>query len=128
MSKTKTARSPDTIRAIVSVAVAGVVASMVSVLLFGELASVLSTIAGVAIAVGNLWTIAYVIRGFLAPQRFRLPFALVASAKLTVLLGGIYLLLWKGWVEPLPLALGLGALPFGIIFGFAGVPQVQEES
>ena len=112
MSKTETPKTDTTIRAIVSVAVAGTVASMVSLLVFDEARALLSTLAGVAIAVGNLWSIAYVIRGFLAPARWRLPFALIASSKM----------------EPLPLALGLGALPFGIIFGFASPPQAQEES
>jgi hypothetical protein len=114
-------------RAIVSVGVAGVVASMVSFLVFSNVRAVVSTLAGVGVAIGNLWSIAYVIRGLVVPSRFRLPFALVASAKMVVLLGGIYLLLWKGWVDPLPLALGLAALPFGIIFGFIRMAQVQEE-
>lgn len=128
MSKTETPKTDTTTRAIVSVAVAGAVASIVSLLVFDEPGALVSTLAGVAIAIGNLWSIAYVIRGFLAPARWRLPFALIASAKMALLLGGIYLLLYKGWVEPLPLALGLGALPFGIIFGFASPVQAQEES
>ena len=128
MAKTETSPSHTTVRAIVSVAVAGVVAAIVSVLVFGEVRALVSTVAGVAIAIGNLWSIAYLIRGLLASTRWRLPFALVASSKMALLLGGIYLLLWKGWVDPLPLALGLAALPFGIIFGFAAVPEAQRES
>jgi hypothetical protein len=110
------------------VGVAGIVAAMVSLLVFGKVEAVVSTLAGVVIAIANLWSIGYVIRGLLAPVRWRLPFALVASTKMVLLLGGVYLLLWKGWVEPMALCLGLGALPFGLILGFAGMTPAGEES
>jgi hypothetical protein len=95
---------------------------------FSDVHAVVSTVVGAAIAMGNVWSIACLIRGFVATSPWRLPFALIASAKLAVLLGGIYLLLWKGWVMALPLALGFGALPFGVIFGFASPPRAQQES
>ncbi len=128
MSRTNPPQAESTMRAVVSVGIAGIAAAMVSLLVFEKVEAVVSTLVGVAIAVGNLWSIAYVVRGLLAPVRWRLPFALVASTKMALLLGGVYLLLWKGWVEPMPLCLGLVALPVGLILGFAGMTPAGEES
>jgi hypothetical protein len=35
--------------------------------------------------------------------------------KIVVLFGGIWILLTKGWVDPIPLVVGYGVLPLGIV-------------
>jgi len=43
-----------------------------------------------------------------------------AAVKIIVLFGGIWVLLTRGWVDPIPLVVGYGVLPMGIaISGFA---------
>ena len=43
--------------------------------------------------------------------------AVPVLAKMTVLFGGVWLLMAKGWVAPLPLVIGYGTLPLGIALG-----------
>ena len=82
---------------------------------------------GAAVAAANLWVITVVVRGMLGGKRSRVPWPLIAVAKMGVLFGGLYLLLTNGWVDLLPLLVGLGALPIGVVAGQLGAPHPVEE-
>ena len=66
-------------------------------------------------AVANLWSIVMIVRGLLAAKRGKTPWGLIAALKLVVLFGGLYLLLKSGIAELMPLLVGYGALPIGIV-------------
>jgi hypothetical protein len=104
-------------RAFWSVGLCGVVLSVGSFFVLDELRGSISVGFGAALAVFNFWMTAYLVRGFLAPAGIRLPWPLIATVKLVVVLGGVYLLLEREVLSVLPLAIGFGALPLGIVFG-----------
>jgi len=115
-------------RALWSVAIIGAATTLVAAVASGARPAV-SVAFGAAIAVSNLWAIGLVVRGLLGPKRGSTPWALLAVAKFTVLIGGLYFLLKSGWVDLLPLLIGYGALPLGIVAGQLGAPHpVHEET
>src|SRR5690349_6312952 len=88
--------------AIWSVAISGLVLTLLSLQLFG-VGGVVSTASGGALAVVNLWVIARMVRGFLGgPARAWGPIGLFKLAALLIVLG---ILLKRGFAEVLPLAL-----------------------
>lgn len=108
-------------------AVAGVGAAMaLGTLALAGARAATSVALGGAVAAGNLWALARIVGAVLpsspghgpspAPPR-RAAWALVAGPKMLGLVGLVGLLMRHGGVEPLPLLLGLGALPVGIVIG-----------
>ena len=55
-----------------------------------------------------------------AGRRGGLAWGLLAVVKIVVLFGGMWLLLTRGWVDPIALLVGYGALPLGISAGTLG--------
>lgn len=82
----------------------------------------LSVLCGVLIALGNLWLLSRSVSNLLKGQGGA--WAGVALFKFMALCGLIYLLIESGWVEPIGLAVGFGALPVGILLsGVFGIPS-----
>lgn len=103
----------DIAPALWSVAIVGVVLSLLSLQVFG-LGGVVSTGLGGALAVLNLWLIARMVRGFLGggPGRAWGPIGMIKLAALFIVLG---IILKRGLAEVLPLAFGYASLPLGIV-------------
>ncbi len=74
-----------------------------------------SVVVGAIVATANLWVLSRAVRNLLAPAGNKLPWSAVAVAKFFVLLALSYGLVKCGAVLPLGLAVGFGALPFGIL-------------
>lgn len=110
-----------------AVGVFGAVLSAGTALLTGDLRESFSAVAGVSIALLNLWMTAYLVRGFVDPLGIRLPWSVIAVVKLLLLLGLTYVLLRRGVLSLLPMAVGFGALPLGIVFGQTRGRSVKEE-
>jgi hypothetical protein len=70
---------------------------------------------GGVVAGANLWLIARVVRAFLSPGGSKAPWFALVLLKLTVLVGGAFLLLHTGVIDLMPLIVGYGALPLGIV-------------
>jgi hypothetical protein len=70
---------------------------------------------GGAIALANLWALGVLTRGLLLGTRRKAAYIVLAVLKFGVLVGGCTALVRAGVVGLLPLALGYGALPLGII-------------
>jgi len=104
-------------RAFWSVGICGVLLSAGSLVVFDALIDSVSVVVGASTALLNFWMTAYLVRGFLAPAGIRLPWPLIATIKLVVVLGLLYWLLQRELLNLLPLVLGFAALPLGIVFG-----------
>ncbi len=76
--------------------------------------AMLSVAAGAAVGVANLWMIARIVRSFLGGGTARGSWTAFAVLKFSLLMGGVYLLLTRGSLEVLPLAIGYASLPVGI--------------
>jgi hypothetical protein len=71
---------------------------------------------GAALAVGNLWAVARMVRGFLNPAGgVRSPWISLAMLKFGLLFLGVMFLVRGGHAQILPLAIGYAALPLGIV-------------
>jgi len=73
---------------------------------------------GALIGVGNLWSIASVVRGLVRGNA--LPWSLVAALKFAALLFVVFIVLKNHWASAVALALGYAALPVGIVIGQLG--------
>jgi len=85
-----------------------------------------SVAAGVVVAVGNLWALARVVGPLLvgsAGGGSAARYGALAGLKILVLFGGLWLLMARGWVTPLPLLVGYGCLPLGIATGSLLAPR-----
>ena len=83
---------------------------------------------GTLLAALNLWALGWVVRGLLHGSRLRASYAVLAAFKFAVLVGAGYGALAMGLVDPLPLAIGYGALPLGILVGqLLLTPRLREE-
>lgn len=100
----------------------GMLLCLLSLALFGAVAC-LSTAVGVIIATLNLLVLSKTVHHMV--QGGGGSWAMVAVFKFLVLLAVTYLLIDSQLVSPLGLALGFGALPFGILVGSAlgGTPS-----
>lgn len=94
----------------------GALLCLFSLVLFGSTAW-FSTAVGVAIASLNLLVLSKTVQHMV--QGGGGSWAVIAGVKFLVLLGVTYLLIDSRLVTPLGLALGFGALPFGILVGSA---------
>ena len=71
---------------------------------------------GGLLAVGNLWAVAKMVRGFLNPSGgVRSPWVSLAMLKFGLLFLGVMFLVRGGFAKILPLAVGYAALPLGIV-------------
>jgi hypothetical protein len=104
-------------RAFWCVGLVGTSLSVGSIFVLQDFQSTVSVAVGAAIALLNFWMTSYLVRGFLAPTGMRLPWPLIATIKLVVVLGGVYVLLDREVLSLLPLVVGFGALPLGIVLG-----------
>ncbi len=114
-----------------AVAASGVVIVVLALLAFGFRAG-LGAAVGAALATSNLWLLGKIIGALLPPgdegdegddaprdgARARgssaLLWSFLAALKILVLFGGAWMLMTKGWVSPMALCAGYGALPVGI--------------
>jgi hypothetical protein len=104
-------------RALTAVAVVSVVLTALAPLAFGN-GALLGAAIGGALAFSNLWVIAVVVRGFL--RGAGLPWGAFAALKFLALLFLVWIVLKNGWAEPVALAFGYAALPFGIVVAQLG--------
>lgn len=82
---------------------------------------------GVVLALSNLWTIERFVRVYLTSERGR--WAGVALLKSAMLFGLVALLVKSGAVDVLPLVLGFGALPLGVVIaGLWPAAPAREET
>ncbi|MFO0568343.1 MAG: hypothetical protein U0263_21965 [Polyangiaceae bacterium] len=126
MTTTRADKDGSTHRALWAVVLVGALATGGAFVMGG--APVARSVAvGAVVALGNLFAIGLVVRGILNGKKSRVPWPLVAVLKMTLLFGGLYLLLKSGFVSLLPLLVGYGALPIGIVAAQLGAPQPVEE-
>jgi hypothetical protein len=129
---------PDAARiAAVAGGIIGVALTIGALAMFGG-RTALSVSGGAVIAVANLLTMSAIVRGILPPapeeaddpadaeekdiepdhaargKRGGAAWGAFALVKMLVLFGGIWILLTRGLVDPIPLAIGYGVLPLGI--------------
>jgi hypothetical protein len=110
-----------------AVVLVGIAASVAAVALVGPRVA-LGVGIGAAAAAANLWVLTRVVRGFLSGAN-GLPWGVIALVKMTFLFGGLYLLVKSGVAGVMPLVLGFGALPVGIVLSqMWAAPTVGEES
>ncbi|HEX2870129.1 MAG TPA: hypothetical protein VHP33_02710 [Polyangiaceae bacterium] len=92
---------------------------------------VLGVALGAVIAAFNLWSLGRIVRAFM--NGAGLPWVLLAALKLVGLLAVVAVVLKLGITTVIPLAVGYGALPLGIVFAQLGAarprvatsPQIQ---
>lgn len=112
--------------ALVGVIGAAVVLSLGSLFLGGPRFALGVAIGG-AIAPLNLWVFAQVGDAFLSRRGNTAPWAVIATVKLAVLLGGVWLILRSGVASGLSLIVGYGALPLGITVGTLFGPRPPDD-
>jgi hypothetical protein len=100
--------------AIIAVSIFGL-AGTLAALWLGGTRPARSVAIGAAIAAGNLWVLAQMVRGFLANKGASVPWAIVAVLKFVLLFGAMYVLVKTRTVDILPFVIGFGALPIGIV-------------
>lgn len=127
MSET-TAETDGSIRAaLVSVAIVGLVETVVAVAAFGSRAA-LGVAIGAAAATANLWALSRLVRAFFARRRV-LPWSVIGLLKFVALIGALFFVVERGIADAIPLAIGFGALPVGIVvFQLWAAPKLREES
>ncbi len=101
-------------RAILAVSMVGLVGTVTSIWLGGA-STARSVAIGAAIAVGNLWLLAQMVRGFLGRSGAAAPWSVIAVLKFVALFGAMYVLVKARVVSLLPCVFGFGALPIGIV-------------
>lgn len=142
-TRTDAPEGPDAAAvAAIAAGVIGAVLSVAALGIYGS-RTALSVAVGAIIAVANLVTMSAIIRALLKPpdeaeaaspaegaepapeprepvdhraegKRGGAAWGLFAAIKILVLFGGIWILLTRGWVDPIPLVVGYGVLPIGI--------------
>ena len=90
------------------------------------LRSMLSLSAGALLAFLHLWLIALVVRGRMGHLNPNVPWGLVGVLKFVLLFGLVYGLVKTEWVQVLPLIIGYGALPLGIVAAQMNFVPKQE--
>jgi hypothetical protein len=105
------------------IALTGAVLTLASPFVIGKHA-VVGVALGSAIAAFNLWSLARIVKAFM--NGAGLPWVLLAALKLFGLLAVIALVLKLGITTVVPLAVGYGALPIGIVFAQLGAARAQQ--
>lgn len=119
-------RDPTLTAAYLGVAASGAVLLVLSGSFLGSRA-VGAVALGVVLAVSNLWVLERFVRVYLQSEGGR--WAGIALLKAAVLFGLVALLVKSGAVDVLPLTLGFGALPLGVVVaGLWPTPRTREES
>ena len=103
--------------ALYAVALCGALLTLASPFVLGS-KGVVGVALGAAIATLNLWALGRIVRAFM--NGAGLPWVLLAALKLVGLLALIALVLKLGITTVIPLAIGYGALPVGIVFAQLG--------
>jgi hypothetical protein len=88
--------------------------------------SMLSLSAGALLAFVHLWLISLVVRGRAGQLNPNVPWGLVGVLKFILLFGLVYGLVKSQWVQVLPLIIGYGALPLGIVAAQMNFVPKQE--
>jgi hypothetical protein len=112
--------------AIKGVAITAAVLTVVVLLSFGTRQALGVGIGG-AIATVNLWVFARMSEAFLARRGTAAPWGIIGVIKLTLLLGGVWLIIRHDIVGAGWLALGYGSLPLGITLGTLFGPKPPDE-
>jgi hypothetical protein len=123
---------------IVAVLFCGLIFGVVGFAVVDWRAGLGATLGGL-IAAANLWVFARVGQAFVSRQGNTAPWAIIALLKMTLLFGGVWMILRTGSVSALSLIAGYAALPIGITIGSlfgpkppldgaAGGPQTRASS
>jgi hypothetical protein len=105
------------------IALTGAVLTLASPFVIGKQA-VLGVALGAAIAAFNLWSLARIVKAFM--NGAGLPWVLLAALKLIGLLVVVAGVLQLGITTVVPLAVGYGALPIGIVFAQLGAARARD--
>jgi hypothetical protein len=103
-----------------AIALTGAVLTLGSPFVLGQ-RGVVGVALGSAIAAFNLWALARIVRAFV--NGAGLPWVLLAGFKLIGLLALVALVLQLGLTTVVPLAIGYGALPVGIVIAQLGAAR-----
>ena len=98
------------------VAGAGALLSLGMLFFFGLRAGI-STAVGAALACANLYILSRVVAAMLGRGSSVKAWRAVGVVKMISLIAAVWLLLTTGLVDPIPLVVGLGALPLGLATG-----------
>lgn len=88
---------------------------------------------GIGVAIGgtiaplNLWVFAQVGEAFLSRRGATAPWAAIATVKLVLLLGGVWLILRSGYASGLQMIVGYSALPVGVTIGSLFGPKPPDD-
>lgn len=107
-------REPGLRLALWSVVLVGLALALLAGIFAGG-AAMLSVGVGAAVAALNLWSITLVVRGQFGKLSPNVPWGVVGMLKFILLFAGVYGLIRSGLVQVLPLLIGYGALPLGIV-------------
>lgn len=107
-------------------AACGVLSAGLAWLTFGGGAA-LGVLAGAGLAVANLWALGLAVQALLGGGRARGFWILVVLGKLALLFGALCLLVFGRVVDILPLAVGIGALPVGIVVAQLFTPSTARD-
>lgn len=111
---------------IMAIAAIGLVGAFFAGFLFSWRAG-LSVAMGATTAALNLWLLGFLLRRWLQPGASVAPWAVATALKFGTLIALLYLLVVSGLAQPLPLILGFGALPLGIVVGQLGGARATRE-
>lgn len=113
-------------RALRAVIAVGAVATVLAALGWGARPAG-SVLAGAVLAAANLWSLGRVVGPMLVASAGNgagaARYGVLAGLKILALFGGMWLLMARGWVAPLPLLVGYGALPLGIAMASLLAPR-----
>jgi hypothetical protein len=107
---------------IMAVAGVGAALSAAALAFFGP-TTALSVVVGAAVSTANLWALGRIVSALLpsesdgAQAQSRAGWALLALVKMLSLVAVVWLLMKHGVVSPVPMLVGLGALPIGVVVG-----------
>ena len=102
--------------AIVAVASVGALFAAFAFVLF-RVATGISVTAGAVVATLNLYALGKIIAAFTGEKAGSAFWKVLGVSKIFLLFGGVWLLLSKGLVDPIPFVVGLGSLPIGLSIG-----------
>ena len=109
-----------------AVAATGAVLAVAALPLVG-LRGALGVAVGAGLATLNLWAIGLIMRRLFSDHVSVAPWALLAAAKVGVLFGAVYLLVFSGFVDILAVVVGYGALPLGVMAAQLGARPSGDE-
>ena len=126
MKSATTERDPSMTAAYITVCAAGGLLFLGAGLTYGA-RTMLAVGLGAALAVSNLWVLERLVAAFLKTTGGR--WTAIATVKAAVLLAVVTFLVKSGAVDLLPIVVGFGSLPIGIVFsGILPMPTRPEES